>query len=209
VKARLSAHIDDELTVELYKSFILDHISKLKKIKKSLILCVQPGDKLEEFSKWLGVDYQSIPQSGGSLGEKLKNAFRHTFSKNFKKAIVLASDSPDLPETVLREAYRELKSHDVVIGPTLDGGYYSIGFKNSSFLPEIFEDIRWSTSVVFNQTIEKLNKLGYNIHVLPLWWDVDTMKDLKDLVKRGMNTDFRYSNTMNLILKQKKMFFDE
>jgi glycosyltransferase A (GT-A) superfamily protein (DUF2064 family) len=121
----------------------------------------------------------------------------------------MASDSPDLPEIVLLEAYRKLKIHDVVIGPTIDGGYYLIGFKNTSFLPEIFEDIRWSTSVVFKQTIEKLNKLGYNFHVLPLWMDVDTIKDLKDLVKRGMNTDFRHSNTMNLILKQKKMFFDE
>lgn len=209
VKSRLTSQIDDGLTVELYKSFILDHISTLRKIKTSLIICVQPGDKLEEFDKWLGADYSYIPQRGSDLGEKLKNAFRDTFSQGFKEAIVMASDSPDLPESVLLEAHRELKIHDVVIGPTIDGGYYLIGFKNTSFLPETFEDIRWSTSVVFKQTIEKFNKKGYNFHILPLWRDVDTFDDLKDLVKRGMNTDFRYSNTMNLILKQKKNFFAE
>ena len=43
--------------------------------------------------------------------------------------IAFNSDSPHLPVSVLERAFEILAAHDVVVGPTYDGGYYLVGAK--------------------------------------------------------------------------------
>ena len=68
-----------------------------------------------------------------------------------------------------------LKEKDIVIGPCKDGGYYLLGM--SRFLPELFEDIDWSTDRVFNQTMEKVHKNNLYCGVLKTLADIDTQED--------------------------------
>ena len=58
----------------------------------------------------------------------------------------------------------------------MDGGYYLLGLNNHT--PEIFEEIKWSTESVLNQTIEKIkeNKLSYEL--LNTLQDIDIIDDL-------------------------------
>ena len=75
-----------------------------------------------------------------------------------------------------------LESRDVVIGPSVDGGYYLIGFSKhgaSLSIPTIFEEITWSTDVVFRQTLGKLQGIHAQLGLLPPWYDVDTPTGLQ------------------------------
>jgi glycosyltransferase A (GT-A) superfamily protein (DUF2064 family) len=118
----------------------------------------------------------------------------------------VGSDSPDLADTIINDAF-ELIDCDAVIGPAFDGGYYLIGFKRSTFLPEIFEGIPWSTDIVFESTIEILEKYNYKIHVLPEWRDIDRLNDLAALVDRNRETEFANSRTMSFIWNNLKKLY--
>jgi rSAM/selenodomain-associated transferase 1 len=199
VKTRLAAEIGEDFTVELYRRFVEDLISLIANLDVHLELCFYPPHTRLDFSEWLGEQYCYAPQVGDNLGERLKSAFDGAFEEDFSKVVAIGSDSPDLPQDFLRQAFKKLELHDVVIGPSSDGGYYLIGFSRTSFLPAAFDDIAWSTSNVCKQTLEILKRHSLNIHLLPEWYDVDTRSDLERLIARNKDTAFAESKTAALI----------
>ncbi len=203
VKTRLSAEIGDDQAVELYKCFVEDLIALLEGLKLHFKCCFRPPDAKQVFIKWLGQKHCYIPQTGDNLGERLENAFRMTFEENFTKALVIGSDSPDLPAEYLELAFHALDMNDVVIGPSSDGGYYLIGFARNSFLPEAFEQISWSGDKVFEQTVNILKQHRQSLYLLPQWHDVDTLPDLKSFLRRNENSTFTKSATMSYLMEHK------
>lgn len=199
VKTRLAAEIGEDFTLGLYKRFVEDLISLVENLDVHLELCFYPPHTRLNFSEWLGEQYCYTPQVGDNLGERLKNAFDSAFEEDFSKVVAIGSDSPDLPEEFLRLAFKELESHDAVIGPCSDGGYYLIGFSRTSFLPVAFDGIAWSTSAVCKQTVEILKRHKLKIYLLPEWYDVDTRSDLEKLIARNKDTAFVQSKTAAFI----------
>ncbi len=106
---------------------------------------------------------------------------------NFKRVVLIGSDIPDLSLEFIEEAFTSLQEKDAVIGPSLDGGYYLIGFKKETFSPRVFEGIRWSTESVFEKTLEVLEREGLTVHTLQPLRDIDTVGDLRirDLREKG------------------------
>ncbi len=199
VKTRLAAEIGEDFTVGLYKRFVEDLISLVENLDVHLELCFYPPHTRLNFSEWLGEQYCYTPQVGDNLGERLKNAFDNAFEEGFSNVVAIGSDSPDLPVHYLIESFEALPAHDAVIGPANDGGYYLIGFSKEGFIPEVFDNISWSTDSVFEQTISILKRHGRTVYLLPSWHDVDTIADLKSLLLRTKNTVFEKSKT-NLYL---------
>jgi glycosyltransferase A (GT-A) superfamily protein (DUF2064 family) len=72
-----------------------------------------------------------------------------------------------------REAVVELQGGDnrIVLGPSDDGGYYLIGMRKG--YRRLFEDIDWSTELVFTQTLDRARELTLSVHVLPKFYDID------------------------------------
>jgi len=205
VKTRLAKDIGERMAFELYKNFVLDVLSTLERLGINLRGCFYPEDSREKLVKWLGEQYCYAPQRGTDLGERMKNGFLQAFDEGYSRLIIIGSDIPDLPGDFINEAFSSLKRGDVVIGPALDGGYYLIGFRNDTFLPKAFEGITWSTDTVFRETMDILAKSGRKIHILPEWGDVDMLSDLKELVMRNRDTEFRNSKTISCILKNEEI----
>jgi len=203
VKTRLAVEIGAETALELYKCFVEDLVSMIENVDSGFQLCFHPPDAMPQVKQWLGDQHSYMPQKGRDLGEKMKNALALTLDEGFTKVVTIGSDIPDLPEEFLRQAFARLDSFDAVIGPSSDGGYYLIGFSSNSFLAEAFDDVAWSTSDVFSQTLEKLKSHGLTVHLLPQWHDVDTQADLDDLVARIGNGHFSSSKTFDLIRRFK------
>lgn len=201
VKTRLAAEIGEEAAVGLYRCFVEDLISTVAGLGAAFRLCFHPPEAKAHFQQWLGEQHSYTPQAGNGLGERLKNAFADAFEQGFSKVVAIGSDSPDLPEDFLRRAFEQLESHDAVIGPSSDGGYYLIGFSENSFVTEAFDCIAWSTSAVCDQTQMRLRTHELNVHLLPLWHDVDTRADLEGLAARNENTSFGLSRTFAYIRK--------
>ncbi len=117
-----------------------------------------------------------LPQEGHNLGERMKNAFKHSFDKGFERAVIIGTDSPTLPLSYIRKAFDVLKEVPVTIGPTFDGGYYLIGLSEQN--ETVFDDIEWSTSSVFSQTLARIKTANKQLCILPPWYDVDTPDSL-------------------------------
>ena len=189
VKTRLASAVGDKAAVKLYKRFLLEMLFTLNGGTFIFYLCFSPESPLSSLKDWLGDHYLFMPQAGEDLGERMKNGFAEAFSMNFKRVVLIGSDIPDLPLEFIEEAFTSLQAKDAVIGPSLDGGYYLIGFKKETFSPRVFERIRWSTESVFEKTLEVLQQQRLTVHTLQPLRDIDTVGDLRirDLQRKGGN----------------------
>jgi len=203
VKSRLAASVGDDFALDLYKCFVSDMMEMLSRSEYPLIIFFHPPESRQKIVQWLGDTHILLPQIGDNLGERMKNAFRTVFSQHLGSALLIGSDSPDLPSQIIDEALTSLRDHDTVVGPSYDGGYYLIGFRADTFLPQVFDRIPWSTSEVFLQTTDVLKKAGHRVHVLPVWRDVDTFDDLKSLFLNSRNTPFGKSATIRYMENNK------
>lgn len=93
--------------------------------------------------------------------------------------VVIGTDSPDLPTAYIDGAFDALGGVDVVVGPTFDGGYYLIGLAEPC--DSVFGGIDWGTDRVFAQTLSRCDEFGLRVAVLPFWYDLDEVADLRRL----------------------------
>ena len=202
VKSRLAAAVGEQKTRLLYRCFVEDLLDSLDKGNYCLKIFFYPPDQQPVLSRWFGDERSYEPQTGDDLGQRMKNAFEKCFAEGFDKVILIGSDCPDLPQEIIDESFSALTSCDAVIGPSLDGGYYLIGFQAVTFLPDLFSGIAWSTEDVLKSSRAILDKKGLRVFMLPPWRDIDTYEDLKALVERHRNTPFAESQTIRYALSR-------
>jgi rSAM/selenodomain-associated transferase 1 len=209
VKTRLARELGPANATGLYKSFVLDILTVLTGLDTNLKICFDPPEAQDTLSDWLGNGFSYLPQKGRDLGARMKNAFKQAFADGFDQVVLVGSDIPDLPADFIRQAFATLDTHDAVIGPSSDGGYYLIGFSKETFLPRALDGITWSTESVLKQTLHALNECKRKPYMLPRWHDVDDMSGLKMLVERAENTGFQNSRTMAFLLEKTPRIIDE
>ena len=115
------------------------------------------------------------------FGDCLFGAVAQLLDRGHASAVVLNSDSPTLPTSLLVETARVLAQPGdrAVLGPSIDGGYYLLGVKQPH--RRLFEDVAWSTEQVARATLERAAEIGLRVHVLPPWYDVDDVEALNTL----------------------------
>ena len=171
----------------------------LRKGRYPFVISFYPSYAETSIKKWLGKENSLMPQTGEDLGERMKYAFTKVFSEGFASIVLIGSDCPDLPSILIDEAFKSLKDHDAVIGPSFDGGYYLIGFNRHTFAPGVFEGIEWGHADVFARTAGAFNKFDTRFFVLPRWRDIDTVDDLKTFYTERVTTAFAESATMQYL----------
>lgn len=115
------------------------------------------------------------PQVEGDLGARLDAAFREML-RTSGAAVIIGTDCPELSPGVLHAAFEALATHDVVIGPASDGGYYLIGLQRP--VPALFRGMPWGEGDVTAETGRRAEELGLHLHLLPVLDDVDVSGDL-------------------------------
>lgn len=173
VKTRLAAGIGPDKAMEVYEQ-LLDHTHKATRC----LACdkfVYFTEEVEKDSIWSDGNYQLRLQSGPELGERMFNAFNKQFAQGAEKVCIIGSDTFELSQDILKEAFSVLDKKDVVIGPAKDGGYYLLGMKELQ--PELFRNKAWSTESVCAQTIEDLDRLNLTYSLLPVLNDIDHKED--------------------------------
>lgn len=185
VKTRLIPFLSPNLAASLYRAFLVDWCSALRKISTAhLVIAYTPPDSLIPLQQLIGREAIYIPQVGLDLGERLIAAARWAYKQKYSKFLFVGSDSPTLPLPYVERAFNLLELCDVTIGPSMDGGYYLIGFSAhgaSLAVPEVFENISWSTDAVFRQTLDKIESVNAHLGLLPPWYDVDNPEGLQRL----------------------------
>jgi rSAM/selenodomain-associated transferase 1 len=120
--------------------------------------------------------FQVDVQKGKDLGERLASALEEQWSSGFSNIIFVGTDCPLLKAKDIEETMDLLLEHEVVLGPTSDGGYFLIGF--SANVPYVFQGIGWETERVFRQTIQIAHNRGLGWRCLEEKFDIDRFEDL-------------------------------
>lgn len=172
VKTRLAKAVGDERALALYEAFLDDTCALTQGLGARRVLAVA-GDvdhpRVAHLCKSQRLAVE--PQGDGDLGARMARAIATHVAMG--PVVIVGSDAPTLPRAHLHQALDALMAHDVVIGPSDDGGYYLIGARVA--VPELFHDMRWSTPTVLATTLERL--AGRSHAVLPAWHDVDSVED--------------------------------
>jgi uncharacterized protein len=140
-----------------------------------------PGSE-SVFSPLLPDGVRLLPSRRAGLGLSLLDAAEDLLAAGYRAACLVNSDSPTLPTALLVQAAEALAAPGdrIVLGPADDGGYYLIGLKRPH--RRLFEDITWSTGLVFQQTLDRAAELALEIVTLPPWYDVDDVDSLRLLI---------------------------
>ena len=129
------------------------------------------GTRRHSFFDSLGLSFRV--QRGRDLGERM----HHALGRN-PGAILIGTDCPALTAADLRRAARLLcGGYEAVLAPAEDGGYALIALRRVA--PEIFRNIAWGTSSVYEETVKRL--ASYRWRALRTVWDVDRPEDLPRL----------------------------
>ena len=199
VKTRLIPYLSPEQSASLYEAFLVDWCNTLSTISTvDRVIAYTPSESLSTLQALIGDDPVYITQQGASLGERLIAAARWAHDQGYARFLFVGSDSPTLPTHYVQHALDLLQSRDVVIGPSVDGGYYLIGFSKegaSLLVPTIFEEVSWSTEVVFRQTLGKIQATNARLGLLPPWYDVDTPTGLQLLRDHLLGIDLAGENS--------------
>jgi len=178
VKTRLVPPLTAEAARSLYAAFLRDLFARLPQAKVRPTIFYS-GERSEDLTGLVPEPWPLVAQRGADLGARMAEAFAHLLTEPGSRAVLIGSDSPDLPISHLKRAFQKLKHRDVVLGPAVDGGYYLIGLRAGA--PRLFEGIVWGSSSVFASTVERIRSEGLSLGLLPAWYDVDDAASLEFL----------------------------
>jgi hypothetical protein len=195
VKTRLQPEFSQEDSLLFYRALVEDLIMHFHNVDYcELKLFFWPPGAKTELQNWLGKHLEYISQYGSELGEKMHNAFLQMFAQKYKKVVIVGSDIPKLSRSIVSRAFSSLNEHDLILGPSTDGGYYLIGLKESH--AELFNDIHWSTNSVLAETLKRAQNSSMPFLLLDELTDIDTFADVERLwhclnksEKSGLSSD--------------------
>src|SRR5262245_29890115 len=174
VKTRLAEAIGMKAADAAYRHLVETLLNRLQGMD-GIELCFTPDDSASEVQHWLKEAWTCKPQGDGDLGQRLQSAFERAFQSGAKRVAIIGSDCPAVGIEDIREAWRALQAHDVVLGPAIDGGYWLIGLRRSQ--PDLFRGIPWSTQDVFAETMRRVQHAGLRVQWLRELADVDTDRE--------------------------------
>jgi hypothetical protein len=205
VKTRLAKKVGAEIALDLHQKFTEDLINTLTSVGSTVSIYYHPSESRSQLIHWLGPSFGYYPQSGNDLGRRMEHAFCRSFEMGFNRVLLVGSDLPDLPVSFFHDAFTRLKTDDAVIGPSTDGGYYLIGFRDRTFFPEIFLNISWGSPLVLEQTLDRFREHRDSVHLLPPWRDIDDFEDLMAFKKKHRLPPYRTKTAKYLHRKELKL----
>ena len=179
VKTRLTSHMSAIDAALYHEAFVLDTLDCLLEIKNIDRFIACHPDKNHSFFREIekNLPVVAFNQEGENLGERMKNALYDLRAKGYKEIVIIGSDSPTIPRHIVENAFDNLKENELVIGPSIDGGYYLIGI--SGKVPDLFNGIGWGSDSVFEETLKKTDQARLKPSILTFWYDIDTIKELR------------------------------
>lgn len=173
-KTRIGKKLGDEVALAVYYKLI--HHTQSVTQSLSVNKVVYYSNFIDKEDSWDNQIYQKKKQVQFDLGERMNDAINQELNLGAGKVVLIGTDIYTLTEDIIKDAFEKLNSHDVVLGPSKDGGYYLIGLKKLS--PLLFGLKEWSHPEVYNQTISliKDEKLSYS--TTQFLNDIDEPEDL-------------------------------
>ncbi len=182
VKTRLCPPCSPEQAATLAEAAIADTLAAViatPGVRPVLVLDGVPGG-------WAPNGLEIVPQVDGDLGARLAGAFAATDAP----AVLVGMDTPQVTPDMLRAAVDALlrPGTDAVLGHTVDGGWWIIGFRSSQ--PSAFVGVPMSTAETGALQANRLDELGLSVTTLAVETDIDTFADARTVAQSAPTTAF-------------------
>ena len=181
VKTRLASSLSPEAVTDFYSCLLRDTLTLARSLKlddvEVAVMC--PDTDVNELAQLAGGEVSIVAQKGEGLAAGLTSVFAHFADGHQRRVIAFNSDSPHLPRSVLEGAFETLGAHDVVVGPTHDGGYYLVGAKASH--PTLFAGDGMGTSSALERLLSRARALELSVGFADRFYDIDVADDLSRL----------------------------
>ena len=187
VKTRLARSLSKQSAAEFYALSLNCLSESLQPLAEHFKIIICPSSKVDE--RWAHASWPVweilAQQEVNNLGVRLQAIANQLLDLGHPAVCIVGSDAPDLPVAFIINCLKQLTTHDVVLGPTEDGGYYLIGTKQ--LLPDL-SAIRWSSAATLADTQQLLTTAHYEVSTGSGWHDVDVIQDL-DILKETLLPD--------------------
>ena len=181
VKTRLMQSLPSPAVMALYRCLLEDTLALAKSLTSVHVAVMCPEPDRDELEQLFGNSVQVVAQIGQGLAAGLTSVFRHFTQAGDQNVIAFNSDSPHLPTSILYSAFEILASHDVVVGPTHDGGYYLVGAKAAH--TALFENDGMGTGSALDSLLRRTKSLELSIGFTQPFYDIDIANDLIQLAQ--------------------------
>jgi hypothetical protein len=168
-KTRLTPPCTPAQAARLAEAALLDTLDAVEATPAARRVLIFAGDA----RAYKRAGFEVIRQRGEGLAERLAAAFADIGGP----ALLVGMDTPQVTPELLGEGIESLSEPgvDAVLGPCLDGGYWSIGFGAPA--PGAFAGVPMSSHSTGIRQRTRLRELGLRVHPLPALRDVDTIED--------------------------------
>lgn len=180
VKTRLCDSLPTDAVIELYKCLIEDTFQLARSVSADALAIVCPSSDVSDLARWLP-EIEIVAQQGEGLAAGLVSAFRTFIGRGYRRVIALDGDSPQLPGQTIEYAFCLLDDADVVVGPTIDGGYYLIGA--TALEAELFDQQQIGSSGALDSLLATARTLRLKVALTETGYDVDEPDDLARLAR--------------------------
>lgn len=175
VKTRLAESLPSPAVTALYRCLLEDTLALAKSLTGVEVAVMCPASDQDVLAQLFGNSVPVVAQKGEGLAAGLTSVFRH-FTTAGQHVIAFNSDSPHLAPSVLDSAFEMLTAHDMVVGPTHDGGYYLVGAKAAH--PSLFEHDGMGTRSALDTLLARTRVLGLSAGFVEPFYDIDVASDL-------------------------------
>jgi len=179
VKTRLAASLSPEAVTAFYGCLLDDTLALARSLGDVEVAIMCPDSDVDELAQLAGDRASVVAQKGEGLAAGLISVFAHFAADHQRRTIAFNSDSPHLPRSVLEAAFETLAAHDLVVGPTHDGGYYLVGAKAS--YPALFASGGMGTSSALEGLLSRAKDLELSVGFADPFYDIDVADDLTRL----------------------------
>jgi len=211
VKTRLAKTIGAERACAAYREMLRRVVERFP--PEDVILYSSQAENLELLRELLPEYTDVRVQEGADLGRRMANALAETSREFPGPALLAGTDIPDYSPTQANRALTLLRTHDLVLGPTPDGGYYVVGLGakvgprlasgpdvSANFLTEFFANIPWSTPEVLSLQRKRARDMNATLGELEELPDLDDFSDLVARRKAGDEALARFIPDIRLII---------
>ncbi len=179
VKTRLTQNLRVEVVTDLYRCLLDDTMALARSLDSVNVAIMCPASDVEELTRLTGGVVGVVAQKGEGLAAGLTSVFAHFAASGRQRVVAFNSDSPHLPVAVLGSAFETLRGHDVVVGPTHDGGYYLVGAKATH--AGLFDGDGMGTQSALEALLARARGLQLSVGYTDPFYDIDVEDDLARL----------------------------